>query len=322
MKSYRTKIFIIISALALASLLAIQVEYLFQSAKIKEDLFNEKANMVLSKTVDELCSDKQMCANLGTCCTSGNMTECKLNLGTAEIKRIDSLLKNNMAFYNFHIDYSFEMIKPNKPEIIIPYQESKSNTFKKRLEEVVNENGLELKLVFPDKKQFIIAEMGPLFISSIALILIILFFFWRTVSSLIKEKMISQHTTDFLNNMTHEFKTPLTNISLAGKMLIKEPNISNKEKINYYSGIITDENEKLRLQVEQVLGMTELERGEIPILKTEVNIHELLTNAAKRMNLQLENKQGKLNLKLEAHNFILNGDKNHLLNAFSNLIDN
>src|SRR4051812_27538616 len=105
MRPYRTKLFIIISALALSSLLAIQIEYLLQSAKIKEDLFNEKASMALSKTVDELCSDKEMCASFGNCCASGNMTECKLNLGQTEIKRIDSLLKNNMAFYNFHIDY-------------------------------------------------------------------------------------------------------------------------------------------------------------------------------------------------------------------------
>jgi two-component system phosphate regulon sensor histidine kinase PhoR len=323
MKSHQTKIFIIISAIALASLLAIQIVYLIKSAKIKEDLFNEKAIMALSKTVDELCADKQMCANIGNCCSSGDMSECKLNLGDAEIKRIDSLLKSNMAFYNFHIDYSFEMIKPNnKTDYVFAAKENNSNTFKKKLEEVVSKNGVELKLIFPDKKQFILAEMGPLFISSVALILILLLFFWQTVRSLLKEKMIAQHTTDFLNNMTHEFKTPLTNISLASKMMVKEPNVSNKEKVNYYSNIISDENEKLRLQVEQVLGMTELERGEIPIVKTEINIHELLNNAAKSMQLQLGNKEGELNFKLDATKFILKGDKNHLLNTFCNLIDN
>jgi len=84
-----------------------------------------------------------------------------------------------------------------------------------------------------------------------------------------KEKKISEHTTEFLNNMTHEFKTPLTNIALAIKMLLKDSNIKDEDRIKHYSGIVLDENKKLQLQVEQVLSMTALERGEIPLQKTE-----------------------------------------------------
>src|ERR1035437_6286264 len=114
MQLNRTKLFIGISAIALALLLFIQIEWIVQSAKIKEELFNEKATMVLSKTVEELCADTEMCERFGSCNSSEGMKECKLMLGNVEINRIDSLLKHNMAFYNFHIDYSFELIKPNK----------------------------------------------------------------------------------------------------------------------------------------------------------------------------------------------------------------
>lgn len=115
------------------------------------------------------------------------------------------------------------------------------------MEEVFNNNGLELKLIFPDKKQYILEEMGPMFICSILLILVVLILFWRTIWSLLKEKKISEHTTDFLNNMTHEFKTPLTNIGLAGKMILKDTTINPEEKLKHYTGIILEENEKLRL---------------------------------------------------------------------------
>lgn len=322
MQLNKTKLFIGISTIALAILVFIQVEWIIQSAKIKEELFNEKATMVLSKTVEELCSDTEMCERFGECNSSEGMKECKLMLSHVEINRIDSLLKQNMTSYHFHIDYSFELIKPNKAAVEDVSEDTKRNIFKKRLEEVVNKNGLELKLVFPDKKQFIIAEMGSMFISSILLIVIILIFFWITIRSLWKEKMISQHTTDFLNNMTHEFKTPLANISLASKMITKEPNISNAEKIKYYTSIILDENEKLLLQVEQVLSMTALERGEIPIVKAEINLGDVIENAVKCMRIQLEAKEGSLKLNLKAERLMIFGDKNHLVNTICNLIDN
>jgi len=261
----RNYIFITISSVALIIVLVIQVNWIFQTAKAKEELFNEKANMILSRTTDALCADKETCTNMGSCCLLDGNLECKLQLGKNEVAKIDSLLKRYMKFYNFHIDYSFEVIQPNlKSENKYPGGWS-NNVFKRRLEEAVNKNGLELKLIFPDKKQFIIAEMGTMFITSVILVIIVLVMFWRTIISLVKEKKISEHTTDFLNNMTHEFKTPLTNIALAGKMMIKDSNIKQEDKIKHYSGIILEENEKLRRQVEQVLSMTALERGEIPL---------------------------------------------------------
>ncbi len=184
------------------------------------------------------------------------------------------------------------------------------------------QNDLELKLVFPGKEQFIRAEMGLPFISSVILILVVLIMSWRTILSLLKEKRISEHTTDFLNNMTHEFKTPLTNIALAGKMMTKDSNIGQEERVKHYSGIILEENEKLRLQVEQVLSMTALERGEIPLHKTELDFHQLIRDSIKCIGVQIENKQGSLNLELHACHALVRGDKTHLTNALCNLIDN
>jgi two-component system phosphate regulon sensor histidine kinase PhoR len=122
--------------------------------------------------------------------------------------------------------------------------------------------------------------------------------------------------------MTHEFKTPLTNIALAGKMMLKESNLKQEEKIKHYSGIILEENEKLRQQVEQVLSMTALERGEIPLQKTELDLHQLIHNSLKCIGVQIENTQGEIRLDLKAENFMVMGDRTHLTNALCNLVDN
>lgn len=318
MKLNRTNIFIAISSIALLIVLIIQVNWIFQTAKIKEEIFNEKANMVLSKTAEALSSDTVTCKNMETC------------IGKNEIHKTDSLFTNYMKFYNFHIDYSFEVKKPgsvtakNESDSPDSHRETglKNNVYKKRLEEEATKNGLELNLFLPEKKQFILEEMGTMFITSVILILVVLVMFWRTILSLMKEKKISEHTTDFLNNMTHEFKTPLTNIALAGKMIIKDSTTKQGDKIKHYSEIILEENEKLRLQVEQVLSMTALERGEIPLRKAELDFHELINDSLKYISIQIENKKGNLKLNLNADKFVVMGDKTHLTNALCNLIDN
>lgn len=316
MKFNRTYIFIALSSIALFIILMIQVNWILETAQVKEELFNEKANIILARTTDALISDKKTCNNLES------------NVGKSEIHKIDSLLKHYMNFYDFNIEYSFDVIKPN----VLQFKEITTSTtnlspnqpacYQDGLKTEANKHGWELKLNFPKKEQFIIAEMGFQFASSVVLIIVVLILFWRTTLSLLREKKISEHTTDFLNNMTHEFKTPLTNIALAGKMIVKDSTLKQEDKIKHYSGIILEENEKLRLQVEQVLSMTALERGEIPIQKTELDIHQLIQDSVKCMNLQLENKQGELNQNLKAQNFVILGDKTHLTNAVCNLIDN
>lgn len=315
MKLNRTYLFIAISSLALVIVLIIQVNWIFETAKIKEELFNEKASMVLARTTETLASDSA---------TRRNM---ELGIGINERRKIDSLLNFYMKFYNFHMDYYFE-VKPdligNKKKgsaknAVFPEQ---PGSYKACISEADSQNGFELKLVFPEKEEFILAEMGLLFITSVVLILVVLVMFWRTILSLVKEKKISEHTTDFLNNMTHEFKTPLTNIALASKMIVKDSNIKLEDKIKHYSGIILGENEKLRLQVEQVLSMTALERGEIPLRKTELDFHQLIEESLKCISIQIENKEGNLNLNLDADRFVVMGDKTHLTNAVCNLIDN
>ena len=311
----RSNIFISISA-ALLMVLIIQINWILETANIKEELFNEKANMVLARTTEALSSDTVTCKNM------------EIRVGKKELHKIDSLFTHYMNFYNFHVNYSFE-VKPRSHSTLKEsdlinnlYPKQQPACYQKSLDDVANKTGFELKLIFPEKQQYINAEMGTMFITSVILILIVLVMFWRTILSLIKEKQLSEHTTDFLNNMTHEFKTPLTNIALAGKLITKEAALKQEGKIKHYSEIILEENEKLRLQVEQVLSMTALERGEIPLQKTELDLHQLIKDALKSISIQIENKQGNLTLNLNANKFVVVGDKTHLTNALCNLIDN
>ena len=315
MKLNRTYLFIAASSIALIVVLIIQVNWIMETAKMKKELFNEKATMILAKTAEAISTDKQTCGSL--------------ERGESENvqQKIDSFFNHFMNLYGIHIEYYFE-VKPATVTTVDVVDFSKnfpsnqSGSYQACVVDESDKNISDLKLVFPGMKQFILAEMGVPFITSVILILVVLVISWRTILSLMKEKKIAEHTTDFLNNMTHEFKTPLTNIALAGKMMVKDSSIHEEEKIKHYSGIILKENEKLRLQVEQVLSMTALERGEIPLQKTELDIHQLIQDALKCINIQIENRHGELKLKLDAERFVVMGDKSHLTNALCNLIDN
>jgi two-component system phosphate regulon sensor histidine kinase PhoR len=322
MKLNRTYLFIALSSVALTIVLIIQVNWIYETAGVKEKMFNEKANMVLSKTAEALSKDTVTVKKLKVC------------VGINEKRKVDSLFHHYMRVYRIQVDYTFE-VKPFAP--VIKNDLAMQNELRMNQQGCYqacvpagaardtgpsHTNGIDLKLIFPEKEKYIMEEMGLPFISSVILILVVLVLTSRTMMSLAKEKEISEHTSDFLNNMTHEFKTPLTNIALAGKMIIKEANIGQEEKIRHYSGIILEENEKLRLQVEHVLSMTALERGEIPLQKTELDVHQLVRDTVKRISLQVENKQGHVTLNLNAGDFVIMGDKVHLTNALCNLIDN
>jgi two-component system phosphate regulon sensor histidine kinase PhoR len=315
----KSKISLILFGLAMLFLLLLQVNWLLNAAKAKEDLFNEKVNMVLSRTAEELCADKEVCFKMNESCSMMGDSPCKLKLEENEINKIDSLLRKYMAIYHFHIDYSFEVIQKGKSEI---EEDESENVYRKRIEEIVFKNGLDLKLVFPEKKQFIIDELSAQFFSAVMLILIVLWLFYNTIMSLKREKMIADNTVDFINNMTHEFKTPLTNITLAGKMINKENEILQSDKITHYTGIILNEKERLKLQVEQVLNMSALEKGEIFLEFQILDFHELILNAIKSIQVQIDHMQISLNLELHATNHRIKGDKHHLENVIRNLLDN
>ncbi len=306
MKINRNYFFISISSIALLFVLIIQIIRIIETAEIKEELFNEKANIVLSKSIEALMKDKETTQQLNRC------------IGENEMHKIDSILKNKMIFYDFYIRYSFELINSNiEQEGIL-----KNNQYKKKLDEAVFKDGLELVLYIPEKKIFIMEEMSTTFITSILLIIIVLFFFWQTIKSLLKEKEIAELKTEFLNNMTHEFKTPLTNIALATKMINKDVNITKIDKIKHYSEIILEENDKLKLQVDQILSMSSLEKGEIPILMSNLDFHKTLHYSLKNIRIQIENKKGSINLKLEAQKCFIYGNLQHINNLICNLIDN
>ncbi len=179
-----------------------------------------------------------------------------------------------------------------------------------------------LTLYFPKNRSFLFKSLGWMGISSTVLIFIILLIFTGTLYIIFKQKRLSEIKTDFVNNMTHELKTPISTISLASQMLT-DKNIARDEKnIDHLSTVINEEGKRLGYQVEKVLQMAIFDKGEIKMNITSADAHDLLRNVADNFSLQLQNKNGNLNIDLKANNSNIAVDEVHFMNVFSNLIDN
>ncbi|MCF6169392.1 MAG: HAMP domain-containing histidine kinase [Bacteroidales bacterium] len=179
-----------------------------------------------------------------------------------------------------------------------------------------------LSTYFSGKTGFVLQQMEVwLLFSVLFLVVLIISFIW-VAYTILRQKKLSEMKTDFINNLTHEFKTPIATSSLAAEMLLRPEINYNVEKIKKYAGVILDENQRLQGHVEQVLQVAILEKGGQRFKFRRTNIHELLLAATESFDLRIKKNKIKLNIELEADRQIVVADKVHILNVFHNMLDN
>ncbi len=179
-----------------------------------------------------------------------------------------------------------------------------------------------LSLVFPRKDASLIKNNLPMLLGTFMSLLTILGIYIISINYMMKQKKISEVKTDFINNMSHEFKTPLATISVATDALSNDKISTNPEKVKYYSGLIKQENLRMKKQVENVLNMSKLERNEVKLFLKETNVRELIKDITKSFRLIVEERKGTLKEEFKAEKYLIKVDEFHLSNALINLLDN
>lgn len=152
--------------------------------------------------------------------------------------------------------------------------------------------------------------------------LIIIAAFYLTVRTMLRQKKLGEIKNDFINNMTHEFKTPIATISLAVDAMKNERVLQDREKIEYFRGIIKEENQRMNRQVETILKASQLERQEVELNLKPLHVHEVIKHVVDNFALQLQEKNGHAELLLQAENDLIDADEVHFSNLVNNLVDN
>jgi len=185
----------------------------------------------------------------------------------------------------------------------------------------LSNDGYYFAVQFPYLEANILSQMGIWGFSS-AVMLVVIFFFVYTLFVILKQRRLSEVQKDFINNMTHEFKTPISTIAISSQVL-KDPSIiQSPDRLLNYATIIETENNRLRQQVDRVLQMAQLDKEDLGLRKEICDLHELIRQAVTNNLLPLESKQGSVELNLNAAPSRVLVDKLHFTNVLSNLLDN
>lgn len=320
MKKRKLQIILInLTFLSLIALVGIQVSWIIKAANMQEKQFNHSVKLALKNIVKEIAADKDICTEVSTCLNDmGNNSCIKTMLGKKEWLKVDSIINNSLDYYQIKIDYEFDIVDTRKDT---DFKKCRKTYFSNNLESVLLQNAIELKIRFPKKSEFVAAQIGSMFITSILLILLIGLSFILILKFYKREKLLYKSTRDFINNITHEFKTPLTNISLANSMLSKNTIVSSNEKLNQYSTIIRDEHHKLKNRVEGLLDIARIENTSSDNCET-INICKIIEASVESYKVQVQDLNGKITYDKLSEECNINGDRDQFQTVISNIIDN
>ena len=243
-------------------------------------------------------------------------------------EQLDSLLDLELRDKGVHLDYDYGVIAPKLHRfVVLDNPEKKEPLEKSELRASLFPNDLLgnrafLVLDFPGKSQYLLEQIWLTMVSSGVLVLIIVLCFGYSIRVILQQKKLSLMKNDFINNMTHEFKTPIATVSLATEALQdkdvrKSPNMHER-----YIKMIQDENHRLGAQVERVLQIAAIEKQDFNLTIEELDVHELTSSLIENMKIQVENKGGRITSVFSARHHSLKGDETHITNCIINLLDN
>ena len=245
-----------------------------------------------------------------------------------KIKTLDSLLQEEFSNKGIHINFGFGVFNSEDDKPVMLHQVSNIEDLKKsNLKATLFPNDIignanYLMVNFPDEKQFLFNQIWLTLTSSVVLILVIIGCFAYAILTIIKQKKLSEIKNDFINNITHEFKTPISTVSLACEALGEKEISQDPKSYNRYLKVIRDENNRLAEQVEKVLQLATMDKKDYKLHFERVDINRIINQAIKKFELQVKKDGGKINTFLDLNLPVVLGDEVHLGNVIHNLFDN
>jgi len=248
--------------------------------------------------------------------------------GRISVKQLDKLLTQEYKSRGITDDFYFGVYKTRNNSFTLLKSGSDTSLIRKsRLrtllfpaEMFLNRN--ELVVYFPNEERHVLSSISGMMGLSVGLILVIVGVFFSTVQMLLRQKKITRVKNDLINNITHEFKTPISTISLACEALNEPTLVSEKDSVMRYSKIIREENDRLKIMVETLLNTAAMEKSEFSLSKEEADLHDLIRSAALMYDEAIKQKEAKIIFELNASPSIVFCDDFHVTNIIANLIDN
>lgn len=245
---------------------------------------------------------------------------------------IDTLLRFELHNKGINLPFSYEVTTANSDSLIF----SKANdvtgarptfndatTYQTPIfsKDVINDPGL-IRLAFPQKNSLILNKMTATMATTGGLLMVLVVCFGYTIFSILRQKKVSEMKTDFINNMTHEFKTPVSTIMIASEALKDNEIAQDRSRVSRLANIIYEENERLGSHIERVLNIARIEKNDFKLEKKPLDVNDMIAVVVDSMALKLQKCNATTHLQLDAENAVISADELHFSNVIYNLIDN
>jgi two-component system phosphate regulon sensor histidine kinase PhoR len=324
-KTSTIRFVVILAALSIVGITITQIYWVRKAFDLKEAEFVRTVNTALYNVANQIfdINKTPSPANNPVKQLSTNYFVVMVN-SEIDANLLEYLLRNEFEKRGIAADFEYGVYDCSSERMVygdyVAFNTAKENNPSKILPKWSNQ-AYYFGVQFPNRAAHIINQMGIWSFSSIVLLTVITFFAY-TLFVILKQKRLSEIQKDFINNMTHEFKTPIATIAVSAEVL-KDANIVNQpERLRNYAGIIERENVRLKQQVERVLQMARLDKEDIGLKKEKLDIHQVVQDSMRNYAMALEERNGTLDCDLAATQSQIEGDKFHLTSVLNNLIDN
>ncbi|NOR88459.1 MAG: hypothetical protein GQ527_12700 [Bacteroidales bacterium] len=330
MKKRTGIIIIILTGLSILGVIITQIFWIENAYKLKKEQFEDKVKVSLKTVVNSLYSlknNQDINAHIFDPSCRPVLSDSDQSL---DLNLLDSLLSHELQCIRISKDYFYGVYlehdsgKEMKGGVLGIYQEDiLISDDRVSLSCLYNySDPYYLAVYFPFESQIITKQMiGGFFISAF-FVLIIGFSFIYIIYVTFRQKRISQIKNDFVNNMTHEFKTPISTVSLTAEMLLQDKILEDLPKARKYAKVIYDENQRLKLLVEQVLQIAVIDKGEYTLRKKDVDVHKVIHGLIPQLEIPVNARGGVVKTYFAANYPKIWADKMHFTNIISNLLDN
>lgn len=317
---------VVLAAVSLMGIIYMQVYWVVNAVQLKEEQFETSVGIAMKSVLNrilELNTDqtRQRLANSEPCAEKTEVTD------VIPPRLLDSLIRVELGCMKIVKGYEYAVYsKVNRRiatgNIVVLNDNHIHSPHQLSIEALFKPGNYYLSLYFPAQKSALLMQLFWWMLLSALFTVAVAFSFYYTLKVVLNQKRLSEMKSDFINNMTHEFKTPVATISIAGEMLMKDEILTDFARSKKYAAIILSENKRLQEQAEQVLQSALLEKNAIQLRLKQIDAHQLITDVAEAFQLRVKEKNGNLNLQLKATEHGLKLDAFHVSNAINNLIDN
>lgn len=300
------------------AILATQVSWIFQAAKIEESFLNQRINMALCSAMDALSQDKGICSRFESCHATAAGTFA-LALEKQEKETLDSVIRHHLVFYNINVPFT-TTYSPYKSEGPSPMLPAGQALLYPKVEAGVQ--NILVSVDIPSKSELVRAQINTTFVLSLLVLSLLTIILFSSLRGMVRERSIRTQTIEFINAMAHDLKTPISNISLAINLLGRDRPTAD-EQTKAYLSIVETETERLKHRTRQILGVASVDAviGN-EATKSRIDLHDLIANTINSFNLQLRELRGEVSTAFAATRHEVSTSQVELSSALSNILDN